>query len=50
LLKNIFVGTSGHVEHGKTTIATALTGIYTDRVFEKKSKELLSGYGFLDIN
>ena len=30
-MKNIIVGTAGHIDHGKTTLIKALTGRNTDR-------------------
>lgn len=31
-MQNVIVGTSGHVDHGKTCLIKALTGIQTDRL------------------
>lgn len=33
----MIVGTAGHIDHGKTTLIRALTGVDTDRLEEEKS-------------
>ena len=35
---NIIIGTAGHVDHGKTHLIRALTGIDTDRLVEEKKR------------
>ena len=35
--RHIIVGTAGHVDHGKTELTAALTGINTDRLPVRKS-------------
>ena len=35
LMANIVIGTAGHVDHGKTTLIKALTGIETDTTKEE---------------
>jgi selenocysteine-specific elongation factor len=35
-MKSIIVGTAGHIDHGKTTLVCALTGIDADRLPEEK--------------
>lgn len=37
-MKNIIVGTAGHIDHGKTTLIKALTGRNTDRLKEEQKK------------
>ena len=37
-MKNIIIGTAGHVDHGKTTLIKALSGIDTDRLEEEKKR------------
>ena len=32
-MKNVIIGTAGHIDHGKTALVRALTGIDTDRLF-----------------
>ena len=35
----MIVGTAGHIDHGKTTLVRALTGVDTDRLPEEKRRE-----------
>src|SRR2546425_9081691 len=37
-MKSIIVGTAGHIDHGKTALVAALTGIDTDRLPEEKRR------------
>lgn len=37
-MKRLILGTAGHIDHGKTTLVKALTGIETDRLTEKNKK------------
>ncbi len=39
-MKHVIIGTAGHVDHGKTCLIKALTGIDTDRLKEEKNVEL----------
>jgi len=48
-LKHVIVGTAGHVDHGKTTLIKALTGIDTDRLEEEKRRELSIELGFAPL-
>ena len=34
-MKHVIIGTAGHVDHGKTALIKALTGIETDRLAEE---------------
>jgi selenocysteine-specific elongation factor len=47
----MIVGTAGHIDHGKTTLVRALTGVDTDRLPEEKQRgiSIELGYAFLDI-
>ena len=45
-MANIVIGTAGHVDHGKTTLIKALTGIETDTTKEEKNGGLLFILGF----
>src|SRR5437867_11737688 len=40
------VGTAGHIDHGKSTLITALTGIDPDRLAEEKRRGLTIDLGF----
>ncbi|HET7527502.1 MAG TPA: selenocysteine-specific translation elongation factor, partial [Burkholderiaceae bacterium] len=46
----MIVGTAGHIDHGKTTLVRALTGVDTDRLPEEKQRGISIdlGYAFLD--
>ena len=43
---SIVVGTSGHIDHGKTTLIRALTGVDTDRWAEEKARGITIDLGF----
>ncbi|MFZ5928133.1 MAG: selenocysteine-specific translation elongation factor [Acidobacteriota bacterium] len=45
-MKNIIVGTAGHIDHGKTSLVRALTGIDTDRLEEEKRRGITIDLGF----
>ena len=45
-MKNIVVGTAGHIDHGKTTLIKALTGRETDRLKEEKKRGISIELGF----
>jgi len=47
----MIVGTAGHIDHGKTTLVRALTGVDTDRLPEEKSRgiSIELGYAYLDV-
>ena len=40
------IGTAGHVDHGKSTLVKALTGIDPDRLPEEKAREMTVDLGF----
>ncbi len=44
------VGTSGHIDHGKTSLIKALTGIDCDRLPEEKQREMTIDIGFSKID
>ena len=48
-MKNIIIGTAGHVDHGKTTLIKALSGIDTDRLDEEKKRGITIELGFAHI-
>ncbi len=45
-MRHIIIGTAGHVDHGKTALIMALTGIETDRLREEKERGLSIDLGF----
>jgi len=50
-MKNIIIGTAGHVDHGKTCLIKAMTGIDTDRLEEEKKRGITIelGFAYLDL-
>ncbi|MBC7924829.1 MAG: 50S ribosome-binding GTPase, partial [Bryobacteraceae bacterium] len=48
-MKNIVVGTAGHIDHGKTSLVRALTGIDTDRLEEEKRRGISIDLGFAHL-
>lgn len=45
-MKNIIIGTAGHIDHGKTALIRALTGKETDRWKEEKTRGITIDLGF----
>lgn len=45
-MRNIIIGTAGHVDHGKTQLIRALTGVDTDRLKEEKKRGITIDLGF----
>src|SRR5438132_8683577 len=43
---HIVVGTAGHIDHGKTSLVRALTGVDTDRLPEEKARGITTDLGF----
>jgi len=50
LEKNIILGTAGHIDHGKTSLVKALTGIETDRLKEEKERGITIELGFASLD
>jgi selenocysteine-specific elongation factor len=48
-MKQIILGTAGHIDHGKTTLIKALTGIDTDRLKEEKERGITIELGFAHL-
>ena len=50
-MREIVLGTAGHVDHGKTSLVRALTGIETDRLKEERKRGITIelGFAFLDL-
>jgi len=49
-LKQIVLGTAGHIDHGKTSLIKALTGIETDRLKEEKARGITIELGFASMD
>ena len=51
MLKDLILGTAGHIDHGKTSLIRALTGVNTDRLPEEKKRGITIelGYACLDL-
>ena len=50
-MNRVILGTAGHIDHGKTELVRALTGIETDRLKEEKHRgiSIELGFAFLDL-
>ena len=48
-MKQIVLGTAGHIDHGKTSLIKALTGIDTDRLKEEKARGITIELGFAHL-
>jgi selenocysteine-specific elongation factor len=48
-MKSIIVGTAGHIDHGKTALVKALTGIDADRLKEEKQRGITIDNGFAHL-
>lgn len=49
-MKSFVLGTAGHVDHGKTSLIKALTGVDTDRLKEEKQRGITIELGFASID
>lgn len=49
-MRNIVAGTAGHIDHGKTALIRALTGIDTDRLEEEKRRGISIDLGFAHMD
>lgn len=49
-MKSIIVGTAGHIDHGKTALVKALTGIDADRLQEEKRRGITIDLGFAHLD
>ncbi len=47
---DIIVGTAGHIDHGKTALVKALTGVDADRLPEEKKRGITIDIGFAELN
>jgi selenocysteine-specific elongation factor len=49
-MKHVIMGTAGHIDHGKTALVKALTGVDTDRLKEEKERGITTELGFTFLN
>ena len=49
-MKSIIIGTAGHIDHGKTALVKALTGIDADRLEEEKRRGITIDLGFAHLD
>lgn len=48
-MRTLVLGTAGHIDHGKTALVRALTGVDTDRLPEEKRRGITIDLGFADL-
>ena len=48
-MRHVVVGTAGHIDHGKSTLVRALTGIDPDRLKEEKERGITIDIGFAHL-
>src|SRR6266481_5284408 len=48
--RDLILGTAGHIDHGKTSLVKALTGIDTDRLPEEKARGITIDIGFATLD
>ncbi len=49
-MRHVIAGTAGHIDHGKTALVKALTGIDTDRLAEEKRRGISIDLGFAHLD
>src|SRR6266516_3543784 len=49
-MHSIIIGTAGHIDHGKTALVRALTGVDADRLPEEKRRGITIDLGFSDLD
>ena len=49
-MNQIVIGTAGHIDHGKTALVKALTGVDTDRLVEEQKRGMTIDLGFAFLN
>lgn len=48
-MRSIIIGTAGHIDHGKTSLVRALTGVDADRLPEEKRRGITIDLGFAEL-
>ncbi|HXY69984.1 MAG TPA: GTP-binding protein, partial [Gemmatimonadales bacterium] len=48
--RHLVVGTAGHIDHGKTALVRAMTGVDTDRLEEEKRRGITIDLGFAPLD
>ncbi|HSG08464.1 MAG TPA: selenocysteine-specific translation elongation factor [Longimicrobiales bacterium] len=48
-MNRVIMGTAGHIDHGKTALVRALTGVDTDRLPEEKARGITIDLGFAEL-
>lgn len=48
-MRRLILGTAGHIDHGKTALVQALTGVDTDRLKEEKARGITIELGFAEL-
>ena len=49
-MQQVVIGTAGHIDHGKTALVKALTGIDTDTLLQEKNRGITIDLGFAYLN
>ena len=49
MTKYFTIATAGHVDHGKTSLLKALTGVNPDRLKEEREREMTTDLGFAPL-
>ena len=49
-MQQVVIGTAGHIDHGKTALVKALTGIDTDTLLQEKDRGITIDLGFAYLN
>ena len=49
-MQQVVIGTAGHIDHGKTALVKALTGIDTDTTSQEKNRGITIDLGFAYLN
>ena len=49
-MRGVILGTAGHIDHGKTSLVRALTGVDTDRLPEEKKRGITIDLGFAPLD